>query len=231
MIFIGGAPRTGKNLIQKHFFAENKQLFPETPECYYLSFLMEAYATGKEIWDKTTFSDLFENFDSYSNLNRDIIDNYFNFVHSKYGHNLTLVQHYAYLTTYFPELYELYPKAKFIIMKRNLYDNIYEMQQTKVLVNNKVQDNFDQYLECYSRVCEFHKKNHLENFLFLDYEDLIFNPDKITNKLTSFLDTEINFNGNLHTNKIGIGKNLRKEELLYLKNLEKTLLDMFSTEE
>ena len=46
MIFIGGAPRTGKNLT-KGILCKDEKTFPVIRECTYLRFLLNAYAQGK----------------------------------------------------------------------------------------------------------------------------------------------------------------------------------------
>ena len=185
-IFIGGAPRTGTTLVHGILCSDDKT-FRMHKECTYLRFLLNAYAEGKKLWNIHT-DDYFDNPQHYMFFNKQIINQYFHHAYNRFGKDKILIQKHPMLIDYFPELEELYPEeCLFIVIMRDPRDAISSFLDVKRFDGFDIQMTTDQYIGAYHHFMGFYEhKQWMPNVLFVKYEELLTNTNKIMEDLRDF---------------------------------------------
>ncbi len=192
MIFIGGAPRTGTTLL-KGILCKDEQTFPVIRECTYLRFLLNAYAQGKLLWEQHTY-DYFDDKRHFQQFNKEIIDKYFNHIYNRFGSDKILVHKHPALIQYFSELDELYPfQCKFIVMIRDPRDAISSHLKINRERGLNIKEATKQFVDPYSSFMTWYQgKWDADNVLFIKYEDLLLDTNKIMDQLRDFTGLELN---------------------------------------
>lgn len=193
MIFIGGAARTGKTLL-KGILCKDKETFPVIRECTYLRFLINAYAQGKMLWEQHTY-DYFDSKSHFANFNKNLLDEYFNYVYKRFGPDKILVHKHPALIQYFPELNELYPgMCKFIVMVRDPRDAIASFLKIKRDEGFNVTEFTGQFISSYTNFMQWYNiVNDKSNVLFIKYEELLTDTNMVMQKLRDFTGLELDF--------------------------------------
>ena len=177
MIFISGFYNSEVDSIAKLFNNIN------TYNCSYLTQLLTAYRTGKESWQTST-RHIFKTSDKFINFNKSLFDNYFQLINQD---NKTLIHHDDMLVDKFIELNELYGSnniAKFILVVRDPRDSI-ALSMDSLKIDNP-QYLFELYMNSYENFIRYSKEKKLNNVLTIQYEDIINNPETITNQIYEF---------------------------------------------
>ena len=100
----------------------DRKAFPVTRECTYLSKLLKVYKSEKDIWPLHPY-DYFDSRQHFRAYHRRIIVNYMNYIRSRWGGGM-IVQKQPVMVKCFPELLELIPSSKFLVMVRDPRDAI-----------------------------------------------------------------------------------------------------------
>lgn len=119
LLFIGGSQRSGTSLLQRMLCA-GPDTNPVIGECAYLDSLLKAYQQGKKNYSFQT-QDYFDSFPDFQNQQRQIMSHLFQQVARRYQAQHLVLKH-PQMTPRFPELFELFPQAKFLIILRDLRD-------------------------------------------------------------------------------------------------------------
>lgn len=192
MIFIGGMPRSGTTLMQGIICNDN-QTIQSTKECTYLRFLVEAYQKGKYMWDRHThqyFSDKSE----YASFNKQIINKYFSQLSKMIDiSNKEIVQKHPGIVNIIPDLIELYPDSRFIIMKRDIRDAISSYMKIKRNEGYNLKYFVDMYIGEFRTFNEWYKNINVNNVLFVQYEELLTNANKMMAILREFTGLSLDF--------------------------------------
>lgn len=194
MIFIGGAPRTGKTLI-KNIICSDNETIPNLRESSYLKSLLSSYNVGKIMWNYHTY-EYFDSPSHFMQFNKFILDNYFEQLYNKFGKGKIIVQENHGLTSLFPDLEELYPKqCKFIVMLRDPRDAIASFK--KLQPTYSVEAFFNQYIETYKELMMWLKNKKMENLIWIKYENLIQHKVKTIEEINKYLGLSISHSTNI----------------------------------
>ena len=132
--FVGGAERTGTTVLQS-LLCQAPGTNPMIMEVEYLRDLVRAYARAKSDWNSKT-KDYFDSPDSLRRFHSKFTGEFLKNTASRYDDAQHLVLKEPRLTILFPDLFELLPAARFLIILRDPRDAIASM----VEVGRRMQD-------------------------------------------------------------------------------------------
>lgn len=132
--FVGGAERAGTTVLQS-LLCQAPGTNPMIMEVEYLTHLVKDYARAKSSWNSRT-EDYFDSPDSLRRFHSEFIGKFLKITASRYDNARHLVLKHPGLTRRFPDLFELLPAARFIVILRDPRDAIASM----VEVGRKEQD-------------------------------------------------------------------------------------------
>lgn len=134
LLFIGGSQRTGSTLLQK-ILCSGPDTNPMIGECTYLNALLKAYAIGKQNFEHQT-QDYFASRQDFRQKNRQILLTLFAEWQQHHAAQHLVLKH-PQMSSQIPNLFELVPEAKFIIILRDLRDIAASMVEVGKRMENK----------------------------------------------------------------------------------------------
>jgi len=178
-LFVGGYARTGTTMMQG-IICSDRKAFPVTRESTYLSRLLAVYKDEKDIWSYHTH-DYFDSKKHFREYHRRIIVDYMDHIRSRWGAGM-IVQKQPVMTAYFPEILELIPASRFLVMVRDPRDAIASQvvrhADTPRGKEREVLRYLDDYFKRYFRVIQYREKFG-DRLLFVPYELLVNVTDKV----------------------------------------------------
>ena len=198
--FVGGAERTGTTVLQS-LLCQAPGTNPMIMEAQYLRNLVWAYGRAKSKWESKT-KDYFDTRDDLRRFHSEYIRKFLKNTASRYDDARHLVLKDPHLTKLFPELFELLPAARFLVILRDPRDAMASM----VEVGRKMQDegmthvfqkrDMDQlsnyFISFYSRVLSTKDAPLRAHMYVIRYEDLTTDPVAEYPGLCEFTRLELN---------------------------------------
>ena len=193
--FVGGSQRSGTTALQL-LLCQDSRTNPMLKEASYIRYQLESYAKALiDFEDDTKF--YFENRSVLRLFQANILQQFLDMVTTRYQTE-HLVLKEPHLTRYFPQLFELLPDSKFIVILRDPRDVIASMIRVGESLKEEGKRHFFQNRDI-ERLCEHyrafyqpsfaHLKENPEfrkNFISLRYEDLVVNPHECFKSLREF---------------------------------------------
>ena len=105
-----------------------------------------------------------------------------------------IVQKHPGIVNIVPDLTELYPNSKFIIMKRDIRDAISSYLKIKRDEGYNLKYFVDMYIGEFRTFTEYYRNVNVNNILFVQYEELLTDTDKVMNELREFTGLSLDFN-------------------------------------
>lgn len=200
-LFVGGSQRSGTTLLNK-FICLNTETNPKLAEASHLRELITAYRNALADFDHDT-CDYFETREDLRNFHSHIINLFLNHTRNRYGNIEQLVLKEPHLTQFFPELFDLVPHAKFVLIARDPRDIISSMIKVGERMAKQEQAHFFQERNI-EHLCQLVLSFYLpslncqnpafkNNMLAIRYEDLINNTKDIKNRLQQFTGLPFDF--------------------------------------
>jgi Flp pilus assembly protein TadD len=205
-VFIIGAPRSGKSLCEK-LLRHHEDISGIGEGTYFVQQV--------EAWKKSANNNLTLAFAEFNSAKlKKIAQCYLDYAHNKAGDPTQyILDTMPYHGIFMGFLYQIFPKAKFIIVNRNKLDTICEIYFKWFEVGHeysyKVESCskfFDKYYEMLSFWQELLPK---ENIINISYEELVNNTTTTCNNITKFLKLDSSYNPNW----LPPGMYLNKDEL------------------
>ena len=193
-IFIGGYARTGTTLMQG-IVCSDETVFPATREASYFRGLVAAYRNGLHHWDVHT-GDYFDSKEAFRDFHRALLERYFAHLHRRGDTDREIVQKDPTLTMFFPEILELVPDSRFIVMTRDPRDTIASQlrraEKSGLDLPRNVGSLMKEYVKLYQAVAG-RKQDFADRLLYVRYEELVRDPGPVLDELRRFLGLEIPF--------------------------------------
>ena len=118
--FVGGAQRSGTTLLQG-ILCSDETTNPLIYEAYLFRFVVDAYVNGKPHFERRG-PDYFPDFEAYRSFHARTALDFLEQTRNRYAPAAHLVLKETYLTMRFPDLHELIPDAKFLLIVRDPRD-------------------------------------------------------------------------------------------------------------
>lgn len=196
--FIGGAPRTGTTLLNG-ILCNDPSTNPFIAEANYLAYVLSTYRQGKYIW-KVEGDAYFDDLNDYAAFAGRWVRDFLNRTAQRYAPARHLVLKSPELTKYFPDLFELVPDAKFLIVLRDPRDAIASLLDVGETLKQAGENySFVSLLEHSNMgaLSEFHRAYYLpcqrcqapefwRNARYVQYEGLVRHPDAALRQLNAF---------------------------------------------
>ncbi len=183
-IFVGGAQRTGSTLLQS-LLCQAPGTNPMIMEAAYLLSLVRVYADAKRVWETKT-EDYFDDPDTLRQFHSDIIVRFLENTASRFDDAPHLVLKEPHLTMFFPDLFELLPAAKFVVIMRDPRDTIASMIEvsekmdaegtTKYFPNRDMAEMSKHFKSFYGPILNAKNTKLAARTYFIRYEDLVTDP-------------------------------------------------------
>ena len=189
LIFVGGYFRSGTSMMQG-LLCKAPETGDVTRESSYLRGLMEAYVMGLQRFDVNTYDFFGSSKEEYRKFNEMILRKYLRMVENRFG-DTRMVFKEPMTTSCFPEMADLMPKAKFVVMVRDIRDVI--ASQAKRAANegkNYSRQDVNKDLEEYSSMYRRLKNSGSllgERVIYVSFESLVNNPQDELKRVTDFL--------------------------------------------
>ena len=195
-IFVGGHSRTGTTLMQGLICGAERTI-GVTREAAYFRQLIAAYELGAAWFEMQTY-DYFVSREELLEFHRRLIEPYLALVAQKFGPGKIIVQKEPRMTALFPEIARLLPRARFIVMLRDLRDVVAsqlnrllrvdpaasaDRGRREAFVNQEVK----RFVDSHRRLVE--SRGLLRRrLLYVRYERLVFEPRETLREVFRFLD-------------------------------------------
>ncbi len=199
--FIGGSPRSGTTLLQV-LLCQDRETNPPNAEATYLRLLVEAYHQAKLEFEK--FADhFFDNRDDLRSFHSWIVTRFLERTFQRYGGVANLVHKDPHLSRCFPEVLELVPDARFLVIIRDTRDTIASL--IRVADRVRAQKNAREprkrnvlglckyYRSYYSPALNCEAPGFRERLFVLKYEDLVLHPKMVMEGLRAFTGLGLRF--------------------------------------
>lgn len=118
--FVGGAQRSGTTLLQGILCAD-EATNPLIYEAFLFRFVVDAYRNGKQFFDLRG-KDYFTDFEAYRSFHGRTVADFLEQTRNRYAPAAHLVLKEPYLAMRFPEIHELVPEAKLLLIVRDPRD-------------------------------------------------------------------------------------------------------------
>lgn len=183
-IFVGGAQRTGTSVLQS-LLCQAPGTNPMIMEADYLLNLVRAYARAKRAWNIKS-KDYFDNPENLRRFHSEFIVKFLKNTASRYNDVPHLVLKEPHLTLYFPDLFELLPAARFVVILRDPRDAISSMIEVgqelqaegkKTFFQKRHMAELSKYFKSfYDPICNTKNAKLAARTYFIRYEDLATDP-------------------------------------------------------
>jgi protein-tyrosine sulfotransferase len=180
LVLVGGSQRSGTTMLQLLLCANARTNTPLT-EAVYLRNLVEVYRRAKS--DFYTTSYYFDDVDEFRQFHARLVDLFLERTAARFPGIDTLVLKDPDLTRLFPDLFELVPTSKFVIIFRDPRDVIASMITVgEKLAEQNVESMFQRrdmrqlvnhYLSFYTPVVNNRNNSFRERAMVVRYEDLV----------------------------------------------------------
>lgn len=194
IIFVGGAQRTGTTKLQEVLCADDT-VQPRIKEASYFRMLIQAYKFGKDDFNNDT-ADYYKTLEEFLLSNRRMVGEFLGAIQEKHPSVGNFVLKEPHLTMYFPEVWELIPQARFIMIVREAKDAIASMMRVgekmaekgarHFFQNRDMKEMVNYYKSFYVPVCNCTTKQFKENVCYIKYEDFARNTDEVLTRLREF---------------------------------------------
>lgn len=124
-IFVGGSQRSGTSMLSR-ILSQGPETPPALAECAYLRVLVQAYQLGQLNFEGET-SSYFESRETLQAYHSRLIRDFLEYVLQRYAPVMSLVLKEPHMTLLFPELYQLLPESKFVLIVRDPRDIVVSM--------------------------------------------------------------------------------------------------------
>ncbi len=199
-IFVGGCQRSGTSLLQG-MLCSDETSNPRITEAEYLRQLVETYSKAKQSFDYSLI-DYFDDADAFRRFHSAWITTFLERTLRRYPPASRLVLKEPHLTRYFPDLWELIPQARFVVLVRDPRDTLLSMLEVGKRLAAKGSNHFlaraelksliPHYLSFYRPCLQKRDQRFRRNLMFIKYEDLVTSPATVLESLRSFTGLALN---------------------------------------
>jgi hypothetical protein len=230
-IFIGGAMRTGTTLLNNilcHIPNSNKQI----PECKIMTLILASYENARHKFDEF-HSSYFRDEEDFASFYKNQISTVLNNIREIYNCENVILKNPE-LTIFMPLISKLLgSEVMFFIMIRNPLDTIASMKKIALKAIDKdpekasnqatIKEYYNSYISYYKSIFNLQNQNK-SNFIFIKYEDLCNEPEKIIELLQNNYSLDLSsYNQNKDWDNVD-------ESFDMLKNKKSEMTDFFKTD-
>lgn len=194
VFYVGGSQRSGTTLLQ-NLLCQAESANPMIREASYFRALVQVYKYGKDDFENDT-KDYFCDRMALQEFHASILEKFLVVLCRKYSNSSNLVLKEPHLTMLFPELYELLPDSRFIVLVRDPRDIIASMVKVGEAIKAQGNEHFFQdrdMVQLSNHVKRFYwpcLSNKDEGFgrqiLYVKYEDLVTEPAVVIDTLNEY---------------------------------------------
>ncbi len=200
LLLLGGSQRSGTTVMQE-LLCQNRTHLPFLKESVAIRCLTQAYKETKTSFE-TSSCDYFDNLDSLTQFYAHAIDKIISSLENKHKQSTHLLFKEPHLTMYFPELHELLPNSRYILMIRDPRDVISSMLKVgENYLSNGLKHWFQErnipllcshFRSFYSPALNFKNSNFKKRMAIIRYESLIEHPIQHLDLLRKHTQLELN---------------------------------------
>lgn len=193
-IFVGGSQRSGTTLLQR-FLCRDRHAHPRLAEASYLRALVQAYRLGKDDFTHDTRS-YFSDPEDLRHFHAGVIAMFLHRTRARLDGAQHLVLKEPHLTLFFPDLFELVPEARFVVVMRDPRDIVASMIDVGMRMQQQGQRHVwqqrdigqlcEQIRSFYAPILTHPDPGFRHAVLVIRYEDLVRHPDDMRARLQPF---------------------------------------------
>jgi hypothetical protein len=207
-IFVGGSQRSGTTLLNK-FLCLDANTNPKIAEASYLRDLLVAYQNAQSDFDHDSAS-YFDDVNDLQQFHATVVNLFLHRTLKRFSGASTLVLKELHLTQFFPELFELVPHVRFVMIVRDPRDIIASMIQVGERMKANGEQHFfqsrnipvlcQQVLSFYGPSLNNRNPAFRNAMLLLRYEDLIRHTGQVQKQLAQFTGLKLDFSSDTNPN-------------------------------
>ena len=104
-----------------------------------------------------------------------------------------IIQKHPCFVSVVPDLTELYPDSKFIVMKRDIRDAVASNMKIKRDERYSLKYFVDMYINIFRPFTKWYKNVNVDNILFIQFEELLTDTDRVMSELREFTGLSLDF--------------------------------------
>ena len=199
-LFVGGSQRSGTTLLQK-LLCLSPAATPKLAEASYLRMLMQAYVQAKVDFEHDT-SSYFDDVEDLRQFHTGFVHAFLNRTLARCDGASTLILKEPHLTQLFPQLFELVPESRYVLIMRDPRDIMASMISVGERMAAQGQQHFFQQRDIaqlsnliksfYAPTLNNQDQTYRSRTLVIRYEDLIQNTADLRTTLAGFTGLDLN---------------------------------------
>lgn len=200
-LFVGGSQRSGTTVLQR-LLCRDPQAQPRPAEASYLRALLQAYRFGKDDFEHDTRS-YFTDPEDFRHFHAGLVYMFLHRTRARFDGAVHLVLKEPHLTLFFPDLYELVPESRFIVVMRDPRDIVASMIDVGERMHQQGQRHFfqqrdiaqlcDHIRSFYAPILKHPNPDFRRAVLVIRYEDLIRHTEDVKGRLRQFTGMALDF--------------------------------------